>query len=170
MKFRVAKNDDASSLAAISMEVWFGTYIRNGVNAFFADYALSEFTTTRYETIIENQDEHIIVSENTEGIDGFIRITSGKKAPAPGCSTTEITTLYVQRRHQGRGIGKSLLHEGFRKSAADGVHSLWLTVNSENTSAIGFYMALGFQRAGQTCFRIQDKAYLNEVLTRAVHV
>lgn len=168
MNFRAAKKIDASSLAAISIEVWLGTYLRKGVNAFFADYALSEFTTSRFEAILENEDEHIIVSQNEVGIDGFIRVTSGKVAPVRGCSTTEITTLYVQPRHHGKGIGKGLLREGVRKCAADGVSSLWLSVNSENTSAIDFYLALGFQNVGQTRFRIREEAYLNEILSCAV--
>ena len=168
MNFRAAKKNDASSLAAISIEVWVGTYLRKGVNAFFADYALSEFTTSRFEAILENENEHIIVSENEVGIDGFIRITSGRIAPVHGCSTTEITTLYVQPRHQGKGIGKGLLGKGLRQCAADGVASLWLCVNSENNPAMGFYLACGFQKVGQTHFRIRDEAYLNEVFSRAV--
>jgi len=168
MNFRAAKKNDASSLAAVSIEVWVGTYLRKGVNAFFADYALSEFTTSRFEAILENENEHIIVSENEIGIDGFIRITSGRIAPVHGCSTTEITTLYVQPRHQGKGIGKGLLCEGLRECAADGVASFWLCVNSENNPAMDFYVACGFQKVGQTHFRIRDEAYLNEVFSRAV--
>jgi ribosomal protein S18 acetylase RimI-like enzyme len=168
MNFRVAKKIDASSLAAISIEVWLGTYLRKGVSAFFADYALSEFTASRFEAILEKKDEHIIVSENEAGIDGFIRITSGKIAPVQGSSTTEITTLYVQPRHHGKGIGQGLLHEGARKCATDGVPSLWLSVNSENTSAIDFYLARGFQNVGQSYFRIREEAYLNEILSRGV--
>ncbi|WP_425336129.1 GNAT family N-acetyltransferase [Sinorhizobium numidicum] len=41
--------------------------------------------------------------------------------PIRGCSTTEISTLYVQPRHHGKGIGKGLLNEGLRKCATDGV-------------------------------------------------
>ena len=168
MKFRAARTSDASSLAAIAIEVWLGTYIRKGVNAFFADYALSEFTAPRFETIMQDRDEHILVSENEEGIDGFIRITDRKSAPVPCGATTEIATLYVQPGHRGKGIGKGLLREALRKCAADGVPSLWLCVNSENTAAIAFYLAQGFENIGQTHFRIRDEAYLNEVLLRAL--
>lgn len=89
-------------------------------------------------------------------------------APIQGCATTEISTLYVQPRHHGNGIGKGLLNEGLRKCAADGVPLLWLAVNSENTSAINFYLAQGFRNIGQTHFRIQQEAYLNEILSRTV--
>ena len=161
---KAATPKDASSLAAISIEVWLGTYIRHGVSGFFADYALSEFTAEKFTAILNDPLETVIVSENRDGIDGFIRISWGQKAPIAGCSDVEISTLYVQPRHRGRKIGQTLLQEGLRLCAERQVCHPWLTTNSENTGAIAFYQANGFALTGQTHFRIQDQAYLNEVL------
>ena len=167
MKLRPALRSDASSLAALSMEVWLGTYIRRGVNAFFADYALGEFTTANFEALLQEPAETFIVSENEEGIDGFIRISSGKPAPADlrsdTESETEIATLYVQPRHHGKGIGKALLAAGLNCAHEKGASSVWLATNAENANAIAFYLAQGFENPGQTYFRIQDQAYPNEV-------
>ncbi len=163
MKLRPALRSDASSLAALSIEVWLGTYIRRGVNAFFADHALGEFTTRKFEALLEDPAETFIVSENEEGIDGFIRISSGKLAPADIPSETEITTLYVQPRHHGKGIGKALLTAGLNWAFEVRAPSVWLATNAENTNAINFYLSQGFENPGQTYFRIQDQAYLNEV-------
>jgi methyl coenzyme M reductase alpha subunit len=55
MAIREASIDDASSLAALSIEVWIGTYLRNGVSKFFADYALSTFTTQIFEAFIDDE-------------------------------------------------------------------------------------------------------------------
>lgn len=166
--FRHALSADAPSLAVISMEVWTGTYLRKGVSAFFADYALGEFTREKFQAIIARNDEFIIVSENDNGIDGFVRLSFNSPAPVDGCSSTEIRTLYVQPRHHGKGIGKGLLNESLKICAAYGSHSAWLTVNSENTSALEFYTAHDFQTVGQTYFRIADQTYPNEVLTRQI--
>ncbi|WP_311202217.1 hypothetical protein [Leisingera sp. S132] len=38
---RPAGMHDCSSLAALSIEVWAGTYLRNGISAHFADYVLA---------------------------------------------------------------------------------------------------------------------------------
>lgn len=165
MKFRPALTSDAASIAAISAEVWLGTYIRNGVNAFFAEYALDQFTTARIQSILDDPNEIVIVSENLDGIDGFIRVTLGNPAPDNGCSDTEISTLYVQPRHHGKGLGKGLLRQAMQQIATIGISSVWLATNSQNAPAIGFYQALGFQRIGHTHFRIQDQAYLNVVLS-----
>ena len=158
MSIRRAKTTDASSLAAISIEVWLGAYLREGVNAFFADFVLDEFTTAKFETILNDAAETIWVSENVSGIDGFVRVTSGKAAPVAGCSDVELTTLYVQGRHQGKGIGTMLLKKALT------LGDPWLTTNTENEPAIAFYQAQGFTIVGETHFEIQDQAYLNHVI------
>lgn len=168
MKFRTGQPSDAAALAAISIEVWLGTYIRKGVNTFFAEFALNEFTTPKLSALLNDPNEHVIVSENQDGIDGFIRLSQGKGAPVSGCSTMEISTLYVQPRHHGRGLGTALLEQGLIYARSVGAPSVWLTTNSENTPAIAFYLKQGFERVGTTHFTIQDQAYPNDVFRRAV--
>ncbi|WP_108385182.1 GNAT family N-acetyltransferase [Yoonia sediminilitoris] len=166
MTLRKPRISDASSIAAISLEVWIGTYLKRGVNSFFADFALAEFTVPRTEAFLRDPREFLLVSENEEGIDGFIRLSSGRKAPVPGCSDTEITTLYVQPRHHGKGVGKSLLKAAFQHCRDNDVSSVWLATNAENAAAIGFYRARGFVQVGETHFSIQDQNYLNNVYSR----
>ncbi|MDU8913798.1 GNAT family N-acetyltransferase [Aestuariicoccus sp. MJ-SS9] len=163
MTLRRALPSDASSIAALSIEVWLGTYLKQGVSGFFADYALSEFTPARIAALIGDPDEWIVVSQNVEGIDGVIRVTSGRAAPVAGCSETEISTFYVQPRHHGKGIGKALLNAALARCRERGAPSVWLATNAENTPAIGFYLARGFRQVGHTHFRLRDQAYLNNV-------
>lgn len=163
MTLRLASPTDASTLAALSIEVWLGTYLKRGINAFFADYVLSEFTTAKIETLISDPKEHFILSENQEGIDGFIRVSLGKEAPVAGCSDTEISTFYVQPRHHGKGVGKRLLTAALTYCADRGLSAVWLATNAENAPAISFYLSQGFTQVGHTHFRVQDQAYLNNV-------
>ncbi|WP_244328068.1 GNAT family N-acetyltransferase [Roseibium sp. RKSG952] len=163
MSLRKAHKSDASSIAAISIEVWLGTYLKHGVSGFIADYALNEFTTAKTEALISNPDEFILVSENKDGIDGFIRVSSESKAPVAGCSEMEIATFYVQPRHHGKGIGGRLLDAALRYCKEQSAESVWLTTNAENDPAIDFYLARGFEQIGETHFRIEDQGYLNNV-------
>ena len=163
LHLRKAIKSDASSLAALSIEVWLGTYLRRGIAGFFADFVLSEFTTLRFEAMMEDDTEWLYVSQNDEGIDGYIRVTTGVTTAPEGCGPTEITTLYVQPRHHGNGIGKALLDQALDHSRAYGADTVWLTTNSENTPGIGFYKAMGFKHIGVTPFRIADQAYENKV-------
>ena len=163
MTLRKPNISDASSIAAISIEVWIGTYLKRGVSGFFADYALEEFTPLKTEKLISDPNQFIMVSENEEGIDGFIRVTSASKAPVKGCSEVEISTFYVQPRHHGKGIGKRLLNAAFQHCRHEAVSSVWLTTNAENDPAIEFYLAQGFEHIGETHFRIEGERYLNNV-------
>lgn len=163
MKLRQADKADASSIAAISIEVWTGTYLKHGVNGFFADYALSEFTTAKITDLICDPNELILVSENVEGIDGFIRVSPARHAPVSGWVGMEISTLYVQPRHHGKGIGKGLLAAALEFCRGQQEDVIWLATNAENTPAIAFYLAQGFEHIGETYFRIEDSGYLNNV-------
>ena len=166
ISLRDATISDAASLAAISIEVWVGTYLKAGVTGFFADYVLSEFTCPRFETLIEDPAQRIIVSDTSGGLDGFIRITRVVEGPVAACSDTEIATLYVQPRHHGKGIGAALLTAAMAECRAMNIKSLWLATNAENTPALEFYAAQGFSVVGETHFRLQDEAYLNTVLSK----
>lgn len=163
MTLRKPRKSDASSIAAISIEVWIGTYLKRGVSAFFADYALDEFTSQKTEALLANPTQFILVSENENGIDGFIRVSAGNKAPVSGYSEMEISTLYIQPRHHGKGIGTQLLNAAFQHCREKEAESVWLTTNAENSPAIAFYLAKGFEYVGETQFRIEDESYLNNV-------
>lgn len=145
-----------------------GTYLKKGVNAVFADYALREFTVSKTVELMADPRHFILVSENEDGIDGFIRVSSGSRAPVGDCSDMEISTFYVQPRHHGKGIGKRLLEAAIRHCQEAAAASVWLTTNAENDPAIGFYLSQGFEQVGETEFRIDGKGYLNNVFRLAI--
>ena len=163
MGLRRAHHSDASSIAAISIEVWVGTYLKKGVSAFFADYALEAFTAEKIRAALDDPAQYVVVSENDDGIDGFIQVSSPSIAPVIGCSDMEISKFYVQPRHHGKGIGKRLLSATLDHCRDACAESVWLTTNAENDPAIAFYLAKGFEHVGETHFFIEDKGYLNNV-------
>jgi len=163
MTLRDAVHADASSIAAISIEVWIGTYLKRGVAGFFADFALQEFTPKKTRALLDDPSQRTLVSENTDGIDGFIRVTAGSPAPVKGCSDMEIATFYVQPRHHGKGVGNRLLTAALDHCRVQNAPSVWLTTNAENDPAIAFYLRRGFEHIGETQFRIGGQGYLNNV-------
>ncbi|WP_377193213.1 GNAT family N-acetyltransferase [Ruegeria meonggei] len=164
MKIRPAIPSDASSLAALSIEVWLATYQRDGIGAFFANYALNEFTSQRAKARIADPTEFLAVLEAGSGLIGYVAVATDRTPPLPGVGGPEISTLYVQPRHQGKGVGKALLNTALQHCRELGGERTWLTTNSENTPAIDFYLSQGFEHIGTTSFRIQDQAYPNHVL------
>ena len=154
---RKAEERDASSLAAVSIEVWVNTYLRDGISPVFADYVLAEFTAQKFRNAIGDPDMAIWVSENRTGIDGFVKVCSTAAPPLADCSPLEITTLYVQPRHQAGGKGGALLRHALDHCRSIGGENAWLTVEAENRRAIDFYLRHGFTRIGSTDFVIADQ-------------
>ena len=146
------------------MEVWLGTYLREGVSGFFADYVLSEFTAQKFRNSLSDPDLSIWVSDNRIGIDGFVAVCSAATPPLASCSPLEITTLYVQPRHQSSGRGVALLQRALDHCRSVGGERVWLKVNAENHRAIDFYLRHGFKKIGSTHFKIADSAYENFVM------
>ena len=162
---RKAEERDASSLAAVSVEVWVNTYLRDGVSPVFADYVLAEFTAQKFRNAIGDPDLAIWVSENRTGIDGFVKVCStAPPPPLAGCSPLEITTLYVQPRHQSGGRGAALLRHALDHCRRMDGENVWLTVEAGNRRAIDFYLRHGFSRIGSTDFVIADRTYENHVM------
>jgi diamine N-acetyltransferase len=161
---RRAEERDASSLAAVSIEVWVNTYLRDGVSPLFADFVLAEFKAQKFRSSIGDPGLAIWVSENRAGIDGFVTVCSTAAPPQAGCSPLEITTLYVQPRHQAGGRGGALLRHALDHCRSIGGESAWLKVEAKNRRAIDFYLRHGFTRIGSTDFVIADQAYENYVM------
>ena len=162
-KLRSAAAGDCAALAALSIEVWTGTYLREGVNETFARFVLNSFTPGHFADLLNDPGETLIISQNRVGIDGYIRVTENRASPVGG-PTVEISTLYVQPRHHGRGIGEALLRAGLDHCEAKGFGAPWLATNSENTPAIAFYHRQGFVTVGDTVFEIDGVGYPNTVL------
>lgn len=156
---------DAASLAALSIEVWLGTYLRHGISKRFADYVFETLTPDRFAQHLQTSSEIFILSQNQEGIDGFLRLSQGVEPPTGPGSALEIATLYVQPRHQGRGIGQSLLQAAVQRAQDLGAPRPWLTTNAQNTKAIGFYQRQGFAITGETAFCLGAESYPNTLLT-----
>jgi len=72
----------------------------------------------------------------------------------------EITTLYIQDRQQGKGLGSQLLQH------VNGLYKpvYWLTTWSQNIEAIGFYQHLGFNDIGVSYFELDGEQHENRVL------
>jgi ribosomal protein S18 acetylase RimI-like enzyme len=162
---RVASATDAECIAALAIQVWLDTYASEGIRKTIAHYVLSEFTTEAFTRAIANPSSRLLVAEVQDHLVGYTVVNLNTPCPAPGGSSVELATLYVQRHFSGIGIGSSLLSSG-RSIAREvtGNASLWLTVNARNERAISFYKRHGFAQVGTTHFEFGNERHLNHVL------
>ena len=163
MRIRDAHIDDATSLAALSLEVWLGTYLRDGIENRFAEFALDMFQPDRMRKVLEDPKQSVLVAEGTAGLTGYVQISWAAPAPV-GDSQVEIAHLYVRPGQHGQGIGQALMARAF-ETACD-ARSVWLIVNQENTRARAFYLEQGFIVAGEAGFEINGTSYPQDVMIR----
>ena len=79
---------------------------------------------------------------------GFADFADPARPPIdyPDCS--EITSLYVLAKDQGRGVGRALFESTISHTANPSRVALWAFIG--NVRAIGFYEHCGFHRTGKT--------------------
>ncbi|WP_424830669.1 N-acetyltransferase family protein [Ruegeria sp.] len=162
VSIRPATPNDATILAALSIEVWLGTYLKQAINDAFAQYVLSDFTPERFAGTIQRGQSRLVVAEVEDGIAGFAQISGDRPAPNGISCDTEVEKLYVRPAMHRKGIGRILLSKALETCTSP----VWLATNSNNTPAIRFYLMQGFIEVGETAFRLGDQAYPNTVFLR----
>jgi ribosomal protein S18 acetylase RimI-like enzyme len=76
----------------------------------------------------------------------------------------EVKRVYVLRRYQGAGLGRTLLQRAQHEAQRRGGRRLLLGVYSRNEAALAFYKHVGFTIIGTRTFRVGEHDYDDWVL------
>lgn len=57
----------------------------------------------------------------------------------------EIKNIAVSPQHQGKGLGKNLLHEAVNECVARGAHEVWIGTGNSSIKQLGLYQKMGFR-------------------------
>ncbi|HEX8804880.1 MAG TPA: GNAT family N-acetyltransferase [Acidimicrobiales bacterium] len=88
----------------------------------------------------------VVVAEAGGEVVGFGSLSPWRSRPAYATSVED--SVYVDRAHQGRGIGKTLLTELVRVGRAHGFHAMFARIVGGHESSVGLHAALGFELVG----------------------
>ncbi|UTH75596.1 GNAT family N-acetyltransferase [Chromobacterium sp. IIBBL 290-4] len=166
VEVRSARPDDAACLAALSIQVWLNTYlIGGGIRRGIADYVLSEFTPEKFEALIADPAQHLLLMEDDGHLLGYAQMKLDSACQDCDFPTVEVERLYLLESHTGQGLGKRLLNAARQwASAQAGQPRLWLTVWHGNARAIAFYQRVGMPVHGETYFELEGARHLNYVM------
>lgn len=89
----------------------------------------------------------VFVARDGEMVLGFS--TYSQFRGGDGYARTMEHAIYLGREAQGRGLGRALLLAVEDAARADGAHSLIAGISGENTGAVAFHGAMGFQDVGR---------------------
>lgn len=121
------------------------------------------------ETVEENraflqglgEDDHVVVVE----VDGELVGMGGLHGKPGKLRHTTSIGLLVEEPHQGKGIGRALMHHLLDLAFRDlGYHRVELSVFADNDRAIALYEKLGFEHEGREREKVwKDGAYVDLV-------
>jgi diamine N-acetyltransferase len=165
---RLATNEDAPNLAALSIQVWLHTYATSGIRTSLSEYVLSEFTVDKFTDIVADPDHILIIAEVEYHLVGYADLKLNSPCKDIRNTTTELATLYVQEHFAGRGIGSQLFNAcHLRAQQFTGESDFWLSVYHLNQRAISFYQKHGLSIQGSFFFEFGRESHKNYILGSA---
>ena len=111
----------------------------------FETIAISETEMfNRIETVIK--DFPFIVFEKDEKVIAYAYATRWKSRQA--YDQTAESTIYIEKGHEGKGIGKALYSELIRRLALLNLHCILAGIALPNDASIALHEKLGFEKSG----------------------
>jgi GNAT superfamily N-acetyltransferase len=128
---------DAAALARVHVRSWRETYVGMLPEPFLAQMNPGVYARRwRRQLMAADSSELVLCAEGAGGLVGYCGASERGGA-------AEVSTLYVVRPAQRRGVGKRLLSSAAKVMAARGAPSLHLWVLNGNAKARAFYEHLG---------------------------
>lgn len=153
MKVRQAELTDVKRIQEICIKGQYDTYGEYESKEYL-DKAVEEFyNSQRLENEIKYADEYgtwYVAEDDENSVIGVL--IGGKKDD----QVSEIYALYVDTERKGQGTGGALVNYFKEVSSKVGSKGLWVSVDSKNNLAIGFYEAIGFE------YKFTREKYFNE--------
>ena len=176
---RMASQQDAVTISALSIQVFLDTYATEGVRPDLAREAHSEYSIDAFAQRLAEPQRRFVLAENLaenlaeagNGLLGFAEVLlTSVQPPAGDLAGAELVRLYVQPKAQRMSLGRSLLTRAEQLVQAANIANLWLTAWEGNHNARAFYERVGYEDVGATTYTFQGQTYPNRVLAKRLEV
>ena len=141
MEFRIRKAgiEDAPAIAFVQLESWKSTYAGIVSETYLASLNVGT-SAQKWREWLGAGNFSMFVAESSAGVIGFA--SGGILRDAILGYDAELYAIYLLREHQGRGVGRLLVHALVDSLRAEGFGSMVAWVLEKNP-AVSFYMHLG---------------------------
>ena len=152
---RRASTADADSLSSIGSEAFYDAYA-----GFNAAQDISAHIEAQYSpAVIRHEmglpDRFYLLATVDAAPAGLCKLRIGPAPDGiPDAASLEIQQLYIDPRHQRRGIGKVLLDAVLAEARTARFAGVWLGVWEQAAWAVNFYSKHGFTKFGLHTFRL----------------
>lgn len=142
--------------------------LRELAGAIWRRYYAGIITVAQIDYMLAGRFSDEALREHTQAADRWLEILRVSRTPVGYCAyelanvdgdeasstAMKLGQLYVLESHRGMGLGKFMLAHIEGRARELGRRVLWLQVNKQNTGAIGFYRAAGFEVVREAVFEI----------------
>lgn len=140
VRFRLAKLDDADSMAAIyNFEVEHSTATYDLVPRSLAEQR--QWITERSGAFAA-----IVAVSRDNSVIGFAALSTYRNRAA--YRTTVENSVYVHRNHRQEGVGRLLLEELIDLAEVSGFHTIVARIDSESVGSLALHQSVGFKSVG----------------------
>lgn len=135
---RVLVDGDIECVAALATEIWtqhFTQIIGEGQ----VEYMLEKFqSSVAIKSQITSGAQYYLANIENESV-GYVGLV-------PDCENNKImlSKIYVKKLTRGKGVGKAILDFVEGRCVANGISTVWLTVNRLNDGPVAWYKRHGF--------------------------
>ena len=153
---RAATPADAALLAEFGRRQFEETFAPHNAPEDMAAYLAEAFGEAKQRAELQQPNATVWIAQDGSGAPaGYVRLLLGTMHPAvPARRQAEVSRLYADRAHHGRGIGALLLAQCIASARRQGTEALWLGVWEHNARAIAFYAKHGFRVVGEQPFTL----------------
>lgn len=162
---------EARRLAAFGGRLFWEAYYEIGDPEKIQAYIEQHYTPHRFGQILAEENTHLYLWEEQQDWCGYVMLTLDVALPdhePQAARAAKVNLLYVDRRHQGRGIGNQLLQVAEAAARDAGCRMLWLTV-WPIAQAPAFYRKMGWEQIGEIPFVYPDgTADLDWIMAKSI--
>lgn len=155
MTIRQATIETIPQLTKLAQETYLATF-----GDTMTDDEKIEALKTRDEAYFRTaiQSDTILVAIGNKQLMGFIQFGAVTYDSIDSTDQDiELNKIYIDIRHQGKGIGKALMEAMMNHPKLDKIKNIYLDVYDNNEKAIALYEKYGFKTIGKTPFELNGK-------------
>ena len=164
MKIRRAVSADAAAVAELAARTFVDAFGAANRPEDIAVFVARTYGEAQQRREIENPDGVTLLVEHDGALAAFAQL---RRTSSP-FGEVEIARFYVDRRHHGGGIARTLMDAAFEVARELGATTLWLGVWEHNPRAIAFYRKFGFVEVGAHDFMLGRDRQTDLIMMRSV--
>lgn len=165
--FRTCKPEDLDALISLGIETYRDTFDGMTSARVMDEYLETAFDREKVRRELADPNSQFFFLEVAGKTAGYLKVNeNGAQTDLRGPDGLEIERIYLRQRFQGQGLGRVLLEKALEIAGQKRKRHAWLGVWEKNTAAIGFYLKLGFEKAGTHDFFMGQERQTDWIMKR----